>query len=608
MAVVSNIPTLNLKKISLSVYNSKRQIKISNQIIFNRTKQIKEDISTKNRLFVENSTYIRRREEIDERNKQEDALEAPDIVENQPDRVQELTTHSNEGLFGRILSFAGYLSAGWVLTRLPELIEIGNGFLYRLNLTKNILGNFFNSTILSFQSFGNLLGGILTNVSRLDLMGVYNSIQTNFGQLLTNIGKMGDSLYDGFSLITDPLGIKLYERSQLESEMQRLQDAYATEESSPSGSVFESPIVTTEGIPSEGKALLDAIAGSEAGAAGYKSRFPSKSFSSFADHPRISEPISWRPGYTSDAAGRYQFLSTTWDQYKPAKEFTPENQDIAAWRLAIAAYGKGESGIVQDLRKNPLIVANKLSRTWTSLPGGSEPNAATSGFVSRFRSSVGRYNSAGVSSVNFSSQEVVTNIVSVNTSDTGSGYTIRGVNDAQGRPAVFSRAAAEAFYKMMKDSGGIVKGSDIASSQRSPQKNRSVGGASGSKHLTGTAIDIHGSSGRWIRQNGSKYGWFANDYSGSHGGHFEFKSTLPQRPQPRPPAQITSTEKQSVYERISTERRGENYLVLDQRTPKMGRYGQGSYRRSREFVVSEDLILEFNNNIKKRLLTDLSFV
>ncbi len=147
-------------------------------------------------------------------------------------------------------------------------------------------------------------------------------------------------------------------------------------------------------IPPEGKALLDAIAGSES--RGYNSRYPSKTFDNgWRDHPRISERILSGPnkGKTSDAAGRYQFLSTTWDQYKPAKEFTPENQDIAAYRLAVAAYGYGESGLIKDLKKDPLKVANKLSGTWTSLPGGMEPNNATNGFISRYQARVKKYQS-----------------------------------------------------------------------------------------------------------------------------------------------------------------------------------------------------------------------
>ena len=106
--------------------------------------------------------------------------------------------------------------------------------------------------------------------------------------------------------------------------------------------------------------------------------------------------------------------------------------------------------------------------------------------------------------------------------DTGPGYTIQGATDVHGRPVVFSQHAASAFYNMMKDSGGVVKSSDVASSKRSIAKNKTVGGATRSKHLYGIAMDIHGTSNPWIRKNGSKYGWIANDYSGSHGGHFEF--------------------------------------------------------------------------------------
>ena len=113
--------------------------------------------------------------------------------------------------------------------------------------------------------------------------------------------------------------------------------------------------------------------------------------------------------------------------------------------------------------------------------------------------------------------------VSTSHPETGMGYTIPGMRDANNRPVVLSQGAANSFAAMVRDSGGQVRASDIASAQRSESKNRAVGGVSGSEHLGGNAMDIHGSSINWIRRNGARYGWYVNDYDGSHGGHVEFR-------------------------------------------------------------------------------------
>ena len=116
-------------------------------------------------------------------------------------------------------------------------------------------------------------------------------------------------------------------------------------------------------------------------------------------------------------------------------------------------------------------------------------------------------------------------IVPASHPDSGNGFTIPNTKDASGRPPIFSQGGAKAFAKMMADSGGVVKASDIASSQRSESKNRNVGGAMASEHLSGNAIDIHGPSGEWMKKNGPKYGWHLHEYDGSHGGHFEYRGS-----------------------------------------------------------------------------------
>lgn len=106
--------------------------------------------------------------------------------------------------------------------------------------------------------------------------------------------------------------------------------------------------------------------------------------------------------------------------------------------------------------------------------------------------------------------------------ETGTGWMVPGVRDAQGRPVLLSMGAANSFAAMIRDSGGVVRGTDVASSKRTAAKNVNVGGAEGSQHLGGNAIDIHGSSNEWMKQNAANYGWKYVDYPGTHGGHFEF--------------------------------------------------------------------------------------
>jgi muramidase (phage lysozyme) len=81
------------------------------------------------------------------------------------------------------------------------------------------------------------------------------------------------------------------------------------------------------------RAMLDTIAFAEG--ADYNVMFTGKRFDSTKgwQHPRTMQRSS---GYASDAAGRYQFLSTTWDEVAKQvglKDFSPRNQDIAALRL-----------------------------------------------------------------------------------------------------------------------------------------------------------------------------------------------------------------------------------------------------------------------------------
>lgn len=272
--------------------------------------------------------------------------------------------------------------------------------------------------------------------------------------------------------------------------------------------------------PAEVKAMLEAISGGEGSwdSVNPGTTIPGLSDMTIAD----ARTAAMQKGYSmggSGAMGKWQQMpefilerarSAGLDPNKD--KFNHENQTKIARVLMASVYPGGEAQLVKDAQQNPLAAAAKLRGTWPSLPGGTQENTHSKGFLSRYNANVDKYKKMQTGGL----------VTTEGVADTGPGYTIQGATDELGRPVVFSQHAASAFYNMMKDSGGVVKPSDVASSKRSPAKNTKIGGATRSKHLYGIAMDIHGASNSWIRKNGSKYGWIVNDYPGSHGGHFEF--------------------------------------------------------------------------------------
>lgn len=115
------------------------------------------------------------------------------------------------------------------------------------------------------------------------------------------------------------------------------------------------------------KAFLDTIADAEGTATpdGYHTQYTGTKFVSFQDHPREMKcGRRYRKKLCSDAAGRYQFLSTTWDRFAKKfgiHDFSPQNQDLMAIELIRE---KGALGDVEAGRLEPAF--RKLAYIWPS--------------------------------------------------------------------------------------------------------------------------------------------------------------------------------------------------------------------------------------------------
>lgn len=123
--------------------------------------------------------------------------------------------------------------------------------------------------------------------------------------------------------------------------------------------------VTGASTSANRKAMLDTIAFAEGTyrypSNGYKTMFTGKQFQAPPwRHPRR---INYGGGHASDAAGRYQFLSTTWDGHK-LPDFSPANQDKAALQ---EIKWKGGLGDVDAGRWSQAFT--KSRKVWASFPG-----------------------------------------------------------------------------------------------------------------------------------------------------------------------------------------------------------------------------------------------
>lgn len=136
------------------------------------------------------------------------------------------------------------------------------------------------------------------------------------------------------------------------------------------------------------RAFLDMIAYAEgtAGPNGYRTLFGGGTFDSMADHPRQFFTFTNKAGQQqrTSAAGRYQFLSRTWDSLARKLElpdFGPASQDAAAVELI------RQRGALADVQAGRVSAAvAKCAPIWASLPGANyaQPERKLTDLVANF--------------------------------------------------------------------------------------------------------------------------------------------------------------------------------------------------------------------------------
>jgi muramidase (phage lysozyme) len=145
-------------------------------------------------------------------------------------------------------------------------------------------------------------------------------------------------------------------------------------------------------LPRTVRAFLDTLAYAEGTRERYDYIFTFVSFDSYGDHPRVKKCAG---KLCSTAAGRYQFLSKTWDGLAPdlgLNDFTPPNQEKAALEI-IRRQGAYNRVLRSSAYDNFTSALAKLNTTWASLPGSpyGQPTHSTAALWKYYKAALARY-------------------------------------------------------------------------------------------------------------------------------------------------------------------------------------------------------------------------
>lgn len=114
--------------------------------------------------------------------------------------------------------------------------------------------------------------------------------------------------------------------------------------------------------------FLDLIAQAEGVKHGYNTMFGNERFGSLATHPNVRKAFKQTDGKTNytTAAGRYQFLNSTWNNLAKRygfRDFSPQAQDLGA--IALIA---GRGALDDVLKGDWQAAIQKTGKEWASLP------------------------------------------------------------------------------------------------------------------------------------------------------------------------------------------------------------------------------------------------
>ena len=203
------IPTSVIRPQTEGIYTARESIRqivkstnATQDSIDSISRIIKGGTKEKSALAKRSRLFKNRREEAKRRGANEAKIEASSIKPGNMIPGQKVMANAGGSFIDRILAFIGWTSLGWLIQNLPTWIQKGEEFMERINVVHNILKDMPNRIFNVFGDFGNVLKGLIENVSKFDFLDESGKVRNATEELKQSFDKLKTDLEDAFAVVT----------------------------------------------------------------------------------------------------------------------------------------------------------------------------------------------------------------------------------------------------------------------------------------------------------------------------------------------------------------------------------------------------------------------
>ena len=161
----------------------------------------KKAISSRSKYFLARREAVRRRE-------QESIIEASSIG-GAIKRTGKVVSDSTKGFLGRIIDFVGTLLVGWLLLNLPRIIDGAKKLIERMQKLVTTLTSAVGNVTDFLFTFGQLLGGVVADIATFNFGNLGNTISDAMNKMNDSVRKLEQDVFNGIRLLTLPIDFGL---------------------------------------------------------------------------------------------------------------------------------------------------------------------------------------------------------------------------------------------------------------------------------------------------------------------------------------------------------------------------------------------------------------